>query len=317
MNDHSALTPAGPIAAEVLQLGWLFFVVSAVVYLLVIAFLIYALVRARARKLDTNAPGAAGSEKKAWLAISAAFVLTVVTLVGLMGTEFASWRSLNRHVPDPIRIILTGHQWWWEIEYEDAQPSKRLRTANELHIPVGRPVQLILTSRDVIHSFWVPSLAGKRDLIPGHITSTLIQAERPGTYTGQCAEFCGFQHARMGLIVHAHEPAEFESWKQQQLASAREPVSPEEQRGREVFAGSTCVMCHSIQGTEASATVGPDLTHIASRRTIGTGTLPNTPANLASWIRDPQRVKPGTHMPASPLAPQDLSALAAYLASLQ
>jgi cytochrome c oxidase subunit II len=312
MSEHSALMPAGPIAAKILQLGWVFFVVSAVVYLAVIAFLVYAMLRTRSR-----AEGAPPSEKMAWVAIATGFVLTVVTLAGLFASEVLTWRSLNRHVPDPVRIVLTGHQWWWEIEYEDPVPSKRVRTANELHIPVGRPVQLILTSRDVIHSFWVPSLAGKRDLIPGHITSAILQAERPGLYSGQCAEFCGYQHSKMGLLVHAESPEAFDAWKQRQLASAREPVSAEELRGRDVFVGSTCVMCHSIQGTDAGATVAPDLTHIASRATLATGALPNTAANLASWIRDPQRIKPGTHMPASALPPQDLSALATYLASLE
>jgi cytochrome c oxidase subunit II len=309
--------PVGPRGAAILDLWWLFFYISIAVYLLVIGFLIYSLWRSRKRAagrgIHIDKPG----ERKAWIAIGAAFVLTVVTLIGLMTSEFVITRALHRPVPDPVRILVTGHQWWWEIEYDDPDPSRRVRTANEFYIPVGRPVQLILSSRDVIHSFWVPSITGKKDLIPGRTTSEILIAERDGTYMGQCAEFCGFQHAKMRLLVHAKAPDEFEAWKQRQLESAREPDTPEEQHGREVFLKSTCILCHSIQGTAAAATVAPDLTHVASRRSIAAGALPTTASDIASWIRDPQRVKPGSKMPASVLAPEDLRAVAAYLASLE
>jgi cytochrome c oxidase subunit 2 len=216
-----------------------------------------------------------------------------------------------------MRVRVTGHQWWWEIEYLDATPADRIRTANELHIPAGRPVTLELISDDVIHSFWVPSLQGKRDLLPGYANNLQVQASRPGRYRGECAEFCGWQHAHMAFVVHAHEPEAFVRWQREQRRPAREPVSPEQVRGREVFLGSTCAQCHAIRGTDAAAMLGPDLTHLASREQIAAGTLPNDAANLSAWILDPRRFKPGTTMPPAQLSAQDLGALVAYLSSLE
>jgi cytochrome c oxidase subunit II len=312
---HSALSPAGPRAQRIADLMLLFFSVSAVVYLIVIAVLVWAMLRRRASGLPQTERAVA--ESRAQFAIAAAVAVTVVTLIGLAVADFFTDRYLNGRPKDAMRIVVTGHQYWWEVEYDDAVPSQRLRTANELHIPVGKPVELVLTSRDVIHSFWVPSITGKKDLIPGYSTSEVLIAERPGLYTGQCAEFCGAQHSQMRLVVHADTPERFEQWRQQQLQPARAPGSDEERRGQSVFLSSSCILCHSIQGTDASATVAPDLTHVASRRWIAAGTLPNTQTNLASWVLAPQRVKPGSMMPATPLAPGDLAALTTYLASLQ
>jgi cytochrome c oxidase subunit 2 len=174
-----------------------------------------------------------------------------------------------------------------------------------------------LKSTDVIHSLWVPSLAGKRDLIPGRTATLTFQADRPGIYRGQCAEFCGFQHAFMAFEVHAQPQAEYESWRQAQLAPAPEPTDPKAQRGKMLFQSIQCALCHSVQGTIAGARAAPDLTHFASRRTIAAGTLPNTPANLASWISDPHKHKPGVNMPANPLSGDDLAALVAYLGTLK
>jgi cytochrome c oxidase subunit 2 len=183
--------------------------------------------------------------------------------------------------------------------------------------PVGRPIQLDLRSRDVIHSFWLPALAGKKDLIPG-ITNTLrFSVNRAGDYEGQCAEFCGYQHANMRTFLTAVSPGEFEAWKARQLEAGRAPVTPEEERGRRVFETSTCVLCHAVQGTQASASVGPDLTHFGSRRRIAASPLPNTAGFLAAWISAPQKLKPGTNMPATALAPDDLAALVTYLSSLK
>jgi cytochrome c oxidase subunit 2 len=192
-----------------------------------------------------------------------------------------------------------------------------VRTANELHIPVGRPVMLELRSDDVIHSFWVPSLQGKKDLIPGYTTTLNLQGSRAGTYRGQCAEFCGLQHAKMSFDVHVHDVADFATWQASQRQPAREPDDAQKARGRDVFAGSTCPQCHAVQGTDAGATLGPDLTHVASRPFIAAGTLPNNPSNLAAWIADPQAFKPGTRMPSTKLPAEDAGALVAYLASLQ
>ena len=190
-------------------------------------------------------------------------------------------------------------------------------TANELHIPVGRPVVVKLQSPDVIHSLWVPNLAGKKDLIPGRTTALRLRADQPGIYRGQCAEFCGFQHAKMALLVIAEHPEEYERWAQSQRESARMPESDLAKRGQRVFLTAPCVMCHAIQGTPANGKTGPDLTHVASRRTLAAATVPNTRGYLAGWIVDPQHIKPGTNMPAITLAPDDLQALLAYLESLR
>jgi cytochrome c oxidase subunit 2 len=210
-----------------------------------------------------------------------------------------------------------GRQWWWEIRYPEAIPSNRVITANEIHIPVGVPVRVMLSATDVIHSFWVPQLGGKRDLIPGHDAETWLRADSAGTYRGQCAEFCGHQHAKMALVVVAEPRAEFDEWLARQRQAADSQLTPEQTAGRDVFMRSTCALCHGIRGTDAGGTVGPDLTHLASRGSIASGTLPNTREHLANWIRDPQGIKPGVKMPATPLTDAELQALVSYLGSLR
>jgi cytochrome c oxidase subunit 2 len=316
MGEHSVLDAAGPWARLLEREWWLFVAVALVVYLLVMAFLVHGL---RRRRTDPDRPASELHEvdqRLSWW-VGSAVALTAVTLAVLATVDFVAARALASSPPDPLRISITGHQWWWEIEYEDPVASNRFRTANEFRIPVGRPVQLTLESQDVIHSFWVPSLQGKRDLIPGRTTTLTLQASRPAIYGGQCAEFCGHQHAYMRLSVHALAPAAYESWAENERGAARVPQTREAQRGQTVFLESTCVMCHSIQGTAASATVAPDLTHVGNRRTIAAGALTNTPAHLAEWISNPQHVKPGTNMPPTRLAPEDLDALVSYLASLK
>jgi cytochrome c oxidase subunit II len=203
------------------------------------------------------------------------------------------------------------------VKYKNGPVSETFETANEIHVPVGQPVLIELKSDDVIHSLWVPSLAGKRDLIPGRTATIAFQADHPGIYRGQCAEFCGFQHAFMAFEVQAHAPAEFEQWRQAQLKPAAEPTDPQAQRGKQLFQSIQCAMCHAVQGTIAQAHRAPDLTHVASRRTIAAGALPNTPANLASWITDPHQHKPGVNMPANRMSGEDLAALVAYLGTLK
>jgi cytochrome c oxidase subunit II len=316
-SNHAAMNPAGPRARQIADLMLVFTWVSAVVYLVVIGFLVWAMLRRRAR-----APGGTGgdierADAKAKRVIAVATALTVVILLTLACADFVVQRRLSSHPADALRVLITGHQYWWEVEYQDPDPSQHVRTANELHIPVGKPVEVVLTSNDVIHSMWLPNLSGKKDLIPGHTNTEVLLAQQPGTYTGQCAEFCGLQHAHMRLIVTAEPEDRFNAWKQQQLAEARAPASDQEKRGQQVCVRSSCILCHSIEGTDAAATVAPDLTHVASRGTIAAGTLENTPANLSSWILAPQRLKPGAQMPATALAPDDLAALVTYLASLR
>jgi cytochrome c oxidase subunit 2 len=192
-----------------------------------------------------------------------------------------------------------------------------MMTANEIHIPTNRPVVLKVTSRDVIHSFWVPNLQGKRDLIPGYTTALWVQASRSGVFRGQCAEFCGVQHAHMAFDVVAESDEEFARWLDARRQPGRDPPDATARKGRDVFMQTRCAGCHTIRGSDAAGQTAPDLTHIASRSTLGAGSLPNTPDNLAAWIRDPQRVKPGNQMPPNLLADDDLHALVAYLETLR
>jgi cytochrome c oxidase subunit 2 len=244
-------------------------------------------------------------------------VAVAVLLFALLLGDYATGRAIRRQGESgDLTIKVTGHQWWWEIHYQDPTPSRIVAAANEIHVPVGRTVELDLRSTDVIHSFWVPNLHGKTDLIPGHPTRTFHRVDRAGTYRGQCAEFCGFQHAFMRLVVVAEPEDDFNRWIEAQRRIPPEPADPRLKRGRAAFLGTTCAMCHTIQGTMARATVGPDLTHIASRPLIG-GVLPNTRGNLAGWVVDPQRIKPGVRMPMNPIRPDDLDPLLDYLESLK
>jgi cytochrome c oxidase subunit 2 len=212
-----------------------------------------------------------------------------------------------------MKVQVVGHQWWWEVRY----PQQGFVTANDIHIPVGRPVEVELTTDDVIHSFWVPQLTGKTDLISGRTNRMWIQADRPGVYRGQCAEYCGLQHANMIFYVVADAPATFREWVSREGQAAATPTSSEAVRGRDVFLSSACVGCHTIRGTDARGKVGPDLTHIGSRISIGAGALSNTPSKLAIWISDSQSVKPGNLMPPIPLSPSDLKAVVAFLDALR
>ena len=243
---------------------------------------------------------------------------TVVVLVALAVATFAADRGLNSPSgPGAITVDVIGHQWWWDFQYRDVSPQDFVSSPNELHIPVGVPIHIKAQSRDVIHSFWVPNLHGKRDLIPGVITNTWFQADTPGVYRGQCAEFCGHQHAHMAFQVVAQPMDEFLEWIQQQRRPAPPPATDEQRRGHDVFMQSTCVTCHTIRGTDAGSRFGPDLTHVGSRLTIAAGTLPNTREHLQQWVANSQAIKPGNRMPPHRLAPEDLQALLSYLRSLR
>jgi cytochrome c oxidase subunit 2 len=212
-----------------------------------------------------------------------------------------------------MTIEVVGHQWFWEVRY----PGTTAVTANEIHIPVGARVNVVARTADVIHSFWVPQLNRKIDMIPGHTNRIALQAERPGRYRGQCAEFCGAQHAHMGMYVVAEPPQRFKAWLAAQAAPRRAPATPEEQRGERVFLANACAGCHTLRGTSAAGDIGPDLTHVASRSTLAALALPNTPAALTEWVRDPQHAKPGNRMPALHLPDRDLRDVVAYLESLR
>ena len=244
--------------------------------------------------------------------------ITVVTLIALLFDTIVIGHSLETlRTPDALRIQVTGYQWWWDVQYENPVAGLRVTTANELHIPVGRPVAIDLLSSDVIHSFWVPNLQGKIDLVPGRKNELWLQADRPGTYRGQCAEYCGVQHAHMALVVIAEPEDLFQRWLTANRASAPLPQTAQQVRGREVIERGPCAMCHAVQGTAASARMGPDLTHIASRSSLAAGTVPNTRGYLAGWIVDPQHLKPGNHMPPTGLRDDELQAVLAYLEMLK
>lgn len=313
---NSVTASGGPQATHVEQLWWLMLWVCTAVFVIVMALLIAALVRRR--RAPAGGPRVEPTPRGAAKAIAVGVGVTAVILFGFLVASVLTERRLDAiETAGALTLTLTGRQWWWDVRYENAQPSNLVTTANEIHIPVGKPVLLKLRSSDVIHSVWIPSLQGKMDLIPGRNTGVWIQADRAGEYAGRCAEFCGYQHAHMQLLVIAQPPAEFQAWLEQQRASSREPRTPDEKRGREVFLGATCVMCHTVRGTSAGSRTGPDLTHLASRRTIAAGVLPNERGHLATWIVDPQSIKPGSKMPANLLKPEDLHALVEYLGSLK
>lgn len=309
------MNPAGPQAARIGELGTFLTVISSTVFVIVIGFLLYALWRGSRR-----AENAAGPEVERRMAawVAGGIGATVIILFAFLIHSLATGRALAAFASgDALTIRVVGHQWWWEVHYEDPVGARFLTTANEIHIPVGRRVRLIGQSRDVIHAFWVPSLHGKIDLIPGYDATTYFRADRAGIYEGTCAEFCGMQHAHMRLRVIAEPPDSFDAWYARQLAPARAPADSVEQKGQEVFLTNSCVLCHRIRGTPAGSTIGPDLTHLASRTTIAAGTLPNRRGHLAGWILDAQKIKPGVKMPPNALESDELHALLHYLETLR
>jgi cytochrome c oxidase subunit 2 len=318
---QSALDPKGPKAEAISRLNWFLVVVSTLVYVLVIGALFYALRQATTRRVDFAADDAEEPERERgrlrWVA-SAVGASGLILLLFLF-VDVSTARSISRvGGVRPLRIDVVGHQWWWEVKYPDVgDPHNTVETANEIHVPVGRPVFIKMTSDDVIHSFWAPNLDGKKDLIPGHETRTWFRADSAGVYRGQCAEFCGHQHAKMAFFIVAEPRIQFEHWLESQRSSASTPTDSLAQAGERVFLSGTCVMCHTVSGTGAGSKVGPDLTHLASRRTIAAGTLPNNTGNLAGWILDPQQIKPGVKMPPNQLDPESLQALLAYLGTLK
>ena len=246
------------------------------------------------------------------LIIGLGIVMTGALLVGVLIVSVATMRDVSRAAPaGSTRIDVVGYQFWWSVRYPDAD----VTVANELHIPVGEPVEVRLTSDDVIHSFWAPELHGKLDLLPDGTNTLVLEAERAGVYGGECAEFCGIQHTNMGFVVVAEPPEQFAAW----LADQQRPAAPADGPGAELFRSEGCAECHVIEGVTAASTEqpGPDLTHLSSRRTIASDTLENTAANLAEWLRDPSAVKPGTTMPTPDLTIEQIEQLVEYLGSLE
>jgi cytochrome c oxidase subunit 2 len=312
-GTQSALNPAGPQAAAIASVTWWFFGVCLVANGLTMAALVVALVRRR--RPDDDAPE---TSRRLSRVIAGAVTVTVATLVVLVIFSVSAGRGLTAPSgPGAITIDVIGHQWWWEFQYHDVSANERVNAPNELHLPVGVPIALRATSRDVIHSFWVPNLHGKRDLFPGFVTHTWIQADRPGVYRGQCAEFCGHQHAHMAFEVVVEPMNAFLRWLQQQRRGALQPSTDAARRGHDRFMAGACVMCHTIRGTSAGSRVGPDLTHLASRRMLAAGTLPMTRDALTRWLENSQAFKPGNRMPPHLVPREQLPELVAYLETLQ
>lgn len=288
------------------NLWWLFLIVTAIFYLIVLIGLAWAVLRRRE-----------GGEPVARTALLVWIGVITVTLTGL---SLASWlvdRNMNRAPFTGLTVELTGHQWWWDVRYTTSDPQQTLRTSNELHLPAGVPVRIVLKSADVIHSFWIPVLSGKQDLIPGRSNDIVITPEKVGIYRGQCAEYCGLQHAHMAFDVTVEPLSRFEAWWAQSLQPARPPVTPLQKAGYAYVTTRECSTCHHIAGTPAGGTVAPDLTHVASRLSLGAGTYPMNRGHLFAWLADPQRAKPGNKMPVIGLEPDELRAVEAYVESLK
>jgi cytochrome c oxidase subunit 2 len=318
--QQSALHAFGPQAAHIGDLWNFTLALCTLVFLLVLVACLVALWRAPkvSAPADPDLSSLAAPERRVHRAVGWSVGISIAGLVVLLAADVFTSRALARlPLENAVNIELVGHQWWWEAHYQYDDPSKSFTTANELHIPVGRPVVITLRSNDVIHSLWVPNLHGKRDLIPGQTSILRLQADQPGTYRSQCAEFCGLEHAMMALLVVAEPLASYDAWTAHQNGAAAPPADEITQRGRQVFLSKSCVMCHTISGTDASGKLGPDLTHLASRRTIAAGMFPNTRGHLAGWIADPQSLKPGVNMPSNALEPGDLQSLLAYLETLK
>jgi cytochrome c oxidase subunit 2 len=275
-----------------------------------------AILRQRERRDDPLLRDPA-TERRMGFAVLGAIVATAIIIAGFTVASFLTTRAIHVATTDVLSIRVRGLQWWWEVTYEGAGPNLTFVTANEIHIPVGRNVRLELESADVIHSFWVPSLAGKQDLVPGRHNQLTIRAEHPGVYRGQCAEFCGLQHAHMAMLIIAEDSADFTKWINAQSSDAVKSIEAEAVTGRQLFLSKPCASCHTVRGTSAVGKTGPDLTHIGSRRTIAAGLFETTRGSLAAWIADPQTLKPGNNMPMVPLSGDELRAVSAYIASLR
>jgi len=315
-STPSIFTPVSTPAFAIRDLSFLVLAIVTFIFVVVAGVTLYAILRYRRRPGDDgrDPPQVYGSTQieLAWTVVP--FLIVIVLFLTTTRYIFA----IERHTapPDALEVTVVGNQWWWEIRY----PRLGIVTANELHVPVSdaarpTPTFITLQSADVVHSFWLPQLAGKTDVIPGKANRTWIEPRTPGVYVGQCAEFCGLQHAGMLLRVTVHPKDEFDRWVAAQQAAAADV--PEVRAGREVFTSVACISCHTVRGTPANGVFGPDLTHLMSRATIGAGVAANTPENLRAWVNDPAVLKPGARMPAMKLSGEQLDRLVAYLVTLR
>jgi cytochrome c oxidase subunit 2 len=299
--------PDGEQARDIVRLWWLMVVPGGAVFAVFVWMLIVAL---RGRRDEA---GPSSRTLRRWVMGGGVVMPSVVLTVVLAFTVYTMRRVPAAAPAGALHIEVTGHQWWWEIRYPDHQ----VTTANELHLPVGRPVAIRLRSADVIHSLWLPSLAGKIDLLPDHDNTMIFEADEPGRHRTQCAEFCGLQHAKMAMLVVVEPEPDFLAWVETNAQGAAAPTDPTASRGRQVFGDAGCGSCHTVRGTDFAGARGPDLTHMAGRETLAAATVPFTREDTREWITDPHDIKRGVAMPATALAEEELDALVAYLESLR
>ena len=317
---QSVLAPAGEQAGSLFSLLQLMVWVCGAIYAVVLLFLGWSMVRiwrrggAPVRDAPQVEPADRGLNRTmlVWAGVIVLGLTVLITASFLADRHLASLRA-----EEALLVRVTGHQWWWRIEYRDPATGRWIETANELHLPVGRTARVELGSADVIHSFWVPNVAGKMDVIPGRANSIDLTPRRTGWFRGQCAEFCGVQHTHMAFDVKVESAAEFRRWLAAQARPATLPDDPVLARGAAIVTEGACALCHAVRGTPGAGRPGPDLTHVASRRSIAAGTLPMSRGALQGWISDPKALKPGTTMPVVPLNAADADAVAAYLVSLR
>jgi cytochrome c oxidase subunit 2 len=311
-DPPSILEPGSKAAERVAGLWWVLFWISVVAVGVVTAFLLVA-VRRRSRPDEDDDVDMRPVPWGGRFVVIAGIVVPGAVLAATFVVSLLVLDDLAAPSEDPaLTVEVVGRNWWWEVRYPDG-----VVTANEIHIPVGEPVEVELPTADVIHSFWVPELQVKEDHMPGSENSLWLEADRPGRYRGQCAEFCGLQHANMRFQVEAQPADEFEAWLARQERPAAEPVTDAARRGQDVFVGSSCAGCHTVRGTPADGELGPDLTHLASRETIGAGVVELSESSLADFVADPQDDKPGASMPPTELSPEEVAAVVAYLMELE
>jgi cytochrome c oxidase subunit II len=310
MPNSNALDPQSPLARAIYDLGIVSSVVFALIFVIVTGAITYSIFRFRTRAGEPDPRQIQGNRKVtiAWTVIP--FLIVIFLFLMTIG-------AMNRADPPPAPapdLVITGHQYWWQVDY----PGSGVITANEIHIPTGKALSVRLESKDVLHEFWVPKLTRKMSNVPGQPNHIWLQADKPGSYIGQCSEFCGTQHAWMRILVVADEPTQFEAWQRAQLQPAQAASTDVTAKGLTVFQTSTCINCHAIRGVAgADLRVAPDLTHVGSRKQLASGMIDNTPGNMRLWLKSPQHIKPGALMPDFTLTDEQLDQLATYLSTLK
>jgi cytochrome c oxidase subunit 2 len=295
-GSESMLNPAGGAAHRISTLGWIVYITFMAVSLIMWILVAWVAVRRKGTLKEHDPFNAAGGEQ--WILAGGIIIpLMILTALFILSEDTMAHFPMAQQQDPPPEIVLVGHQWWWEIRYVSGRTDQHFVTANEMHIPVGQPVDIQLRSADVIHTFWIPRIHGKMDLIPGQPNMIRIEADHPGVYRGQCSEYCGAQHANMAMLVIADPPDQYKAWVARQRTDAAQPTTPQAQAGEQVFLSAACAFCHTVRGTDAAGVVAPDLTHLGSRMSLASDTLVNNKANLAAWITHAQSLKPGVEMP--------------------